>query len=105
MFDQKKVSENVKYENFILRSFVSGSVDWKPTKQLNSRLSPEPSPISEEKLREIMDRESVWVSDPVEGFVLGRIVDIGEDGATVEPFDRKKKPVVARYERSTVCMP
>ena len=75
---------------------VSGSVDWKPTKQQNSRLSPEPPPISEEKLREIMDRESVWVSDPEEGFVLGRIVDIGEDGATVEPVDRKKKPVVAR---------
>ena len=92
------MSENGKYENFIVQSFVSGSVDWKPTKQSNNRLSPEPPKISEEQLKEIMDRESVWVADPEEGFVLGRIVDIGEDGATVEPFDRKKKPVVARYE-------
>ena len=73
-------------------------MDWKPTKQTNNRLSPEPPPISEEKLREIMDRESVWVADPEQGFVLGRIVDIGEDGATVEPQDRRKKPVVARYK-------
>ena len=82
-------------------NYISGSVDWKPTKQASSsnrRLSPEPPPISEEKLREIMDRESVWVADPEQGFVLGRIVDIGEDGATVEPQDRRKKPVVARYE-------
>ena len=77
--------------------FLSGSVDWKPTKQLNNRLSPEPPALSEEQIREIMDRESVWVSDPGDGFVRGRIVDIGEDGATVEPVDRKKKPVVARY--------
>ena len=40
---------------------------------------------------------AIWQPRPQDGFVLGRIVDIGEDGATVEPFDRKKKPVVARY--------
>ena len=55
--------------------------------------------IPEDKKREIMDREKVWVSDPVEGFVLGRIVDIGEEGATVEPVDRKRKPVIASFDR------
>ena len=40
---------------------------------------------------------AIWQPGSQDGFVLGRIVDIGEDGATVEPFDRKKKPVVARY--------
>ena len=45
--------------------------------------------IPEDKLKTIMDREKVWVSDPIEGFILGRIVDIGEDGATVEPLNRK----------------
>ena len=80
-------------------------MDWKPTKQASSnrRLSAEPPPISEEKLREIMDRESVWVADPEQGFVLGKIVDIGEDGATVEPQDRRKKPVVARYKECRVA--
>ncbi len=77
---------------------VSASVDWKPTTaNKSSRLSPEPPPVPEEKIKEIMERENVWVSEPVEGFIRGRIVDIGEDGATVEPIDRGKKPVVARY--------
>ena len=84
-------------------SFLSpfaGSVDWKPTtKAKNSRLSPEPPVVPEEKIKEIMERENVWVSDPIEGFIRGRIVDIGEEGATVEPVERGKKPVFARYHK------
>ena len=31
--------------------------------------------------------KKVWVPHPIEGFKLGRIVDIGTDTITVEPFD------------------
>ena len=31
--------------------------------------------------------KKVWVPHPTEGFKLGRIVDIGADSITVEPFD------------------
>ena len=31
--------------------------------------------------------KKVWVPHPIEGFKLGRIVDIGSDTITVEPFD------------------
>lgn len=31
--------------------------------------------------------KKVWVSHPIEGFKLGRIVDIAADSITVEPFD------------------
>lgn len=32
------------------------------------------------------DGKKVWVPHPTEGYKLGRIVDIGADGITVEPF-------------------
>ena len=31
--------------------------------------------------------KKVWVPHPTEGFKLGRIVDIGSDDITIEPFD------------------
>jgi hypothetical protein len=31
----------------------------------------------------MMEKQKVWVPDPVEGFVLGRIEDIGHDGQAV----------------------
>ena len=54
-----------------------------------------------------MERENVWVADPIAGFVRGRIVDLNEDGATVEPVDQtpspghrgKPKPIVASFDR------
>jgi len=30
-----------------------------------------------------MEKQKVWVPDPVEGFVLGTIEDIGHDGQTL----------------------
>ena len=33
------------------------------------------------------DGKKVWVPHPMEGFKLGRIVDIGADSISVEPFD------------------
>ncbi len=36
----------------------------------------------------IMDGgKKVWVPHPTEGFKLGRIVDIGSDSISIEPFD------------------
>lgn len=37
-----------------------------------------------------MEQQRVWVPDPAEGFVLGKIVDIGLDEVTVQPNDSKK---------------
>ena len=31
--------------------------------------------------------KKVWVPHPTEGYKLGRIVDIGSDTLTIEPFD------------------
>ena len=31
--------------------------------------------------------KKVWVPHPTEGFKPGRIVDIGSDDVTIEPFD------------------
>ena len=42
--------------------------------------------------------EKVWVADGTEGFLLGRIVDIGDEGPVVQPFDNRP-PVVATYDR------
>lgn len=33
--------------------------------------------------------ETVWARDLVEGFVLGRITELSEDGAEVSPLDSK----------------
>ena len=35
------------------------------------------------------DGKKVWVPHPLEGFVLGRITDIGSDGVTVESLEKK----------------
>ena len=55
--------------------------------------------VPEDKKREIMDREKVWVPDPDEGFVLGQIVDLTEEGALVQPLLRSKKPIEASFDR------
>ncbi|KAK7866674.1 hypothetical protein R5R35_006058 [Gryllus longicercus] len=38
-----------------------------------------------------MDKQKVWVPDPVEGFLLGKIIDLGHDGeATVQSLNGKQ---------------
>ena len=47
-----------------------------------------------------MDKEKVWATDPLEGFVLGRIVDLSEEGAVVEAVhDRSRQPIVTSFDR------
>jgi hypothetical protein len=37
------------------------------------------------------DGKKFWVPDPEHGFLLGRLVDIGHDSLTIEPFDTPGK--------------
>jgi myosin-6 len=38
-----------------------------------------------------MDGKKFWVPDPEHGFKLGKLVDIGVDSLTIEPFDTPGK--------------
>ncbi|XP_053396881.1 unconventional myosin-VI-like isoform X2 [Mercenaria mercenaria] len=44
--------------------------------------------------------KKVWVPHPTEGFKLGRIVDIGSEFITIEPFDAPGTTLKAMYDRS-----
>ncbi|XP_054269239.1 myosin heavy chain 95F isoform X2 [Macrosteles quadrilineatus] len=46
-----------------------------------------------------MEQQRVWVPDTDEGFVLGRIVDIGLDEVTVQPNDPKKPKQTCSLDR------
>lgn len=41
--------------------------------------------------------ETVWARDPVEGFVLGRISELLQDGAEVVPLDQKFQRRVCQF--------
>jgi len=56
------------------------------------------STIRREKKREISGLDKVWVSDGAGGFLLGKIVELSEDGPIVQPFDQSVKCVTAGYE-------
>ena len=45
-----------------------------------------------------MERDKVWVGDPLAGFILGRTVDIGQDGPVVQPLDRARPAIQASYD-------
>ncbi|KAK6628370.1 Unconventional myosin-VI [Polyplax serrata] len=47
-----------------------------------------------------MENHRVWLPDPQEGFILGKVVDIGMGEVTVEPLDSKKKKVVCSLDRT-----
>ena len=42
--------------------------------------------------------EKVWVSDGQGAFALGRIVELGEEGPTVQPLDSRLGPLTAGYD-------
>ena len=96
------------YSNNIYGSFtVSGTsyIDWKPRKSSSAAQQPEPPTYGEQidpqkRKEEVMDKEKVWATDPLEGFVLGRIVDLSEEGAVVEAVhDRSRQPIVTSFDR------
>ena len=43
--------------------------------------------------------EKVWISDPHEGFVLGRIVDLTDEGALVARLDKSRKEESVSFDR------
>ena len=45
-----------------------------------------------------MDRDKVWLGDPRSGFILGRIVEIGNEGPIVKPLDRNSSALQASYD-------
>jgi len=50
------------------------------------------------KKREIEGLDKVWVNDGSGGFMLGKIVELSEEGPIVQPFDETLKCVTAGYE-------
>ena len=60
---------------------------------------PDKPQFPEEKKKEIMDKEKVWVSEPQEGFVLGQIIDLTDEGAMVQPISSKFKSIQAPFDR------
>ena len=45
-----------------------------------------------------MERDKVWVGDPKAGFVLGNIVEIGDEGPIVQPHDRSLPVRMTSYD-------
>ncbi|XP_037079769.1 unconventional myosin-VI-like [Pollicipes pollicipes] len=46
-----------------------------------------------------MEEQKVWVPHPVDGFVLGQITDLADDGVTVQPRERGRPPLTVSYDR------
>lgn len=46
-----------------------------------------------------MENQKVWVPDPADGFILGRILDLGMDEVTVQPVDSKKQKAAFTLDR------
>ncbi|XP_043204148.1 unconventional myosin-VI-like isoform X1 [Amphibalanus amphitrite] len=46
-----------------------------------------------------MEEQKVWVPHPSDGYQLGQIADLAEDGATVQPLDPKRPAVTVPYDR------
>ena len=40
----------------------------------------------------------VWVSDGAGAFILGRIVELSEEGPTIQPFSQPEKLITAGYD-------
>jgi myosin VI len=49
------------------------------------------------------DGKRFWVADSENGFRLGKLVDIGTDSLTIEPFDSPGKPVTASHDNVFPC--
>lgn len=45
-----------------------------------------------------MENHKIWAPDPIHGFRLGRIVDIGEDTINVQILDEPNKVITATYD-------
>ena len=85
------ISRNFSIELIFFYLFTGQSyTDWKKPE---APKEPDKPQFPEEKKKEIMDKEKVWVSEPQEGFVLGQIVDLTDEGALVQPLSSKFKSI------------
>lgn len=50
-----------------------------------------------------LERKKYWVPDPEHGFKLGKLVDIGSDTMTIEPFDSPSKTISASPDSIFPC--
>ena len=66
-------------------------------------IQPEPPILSDDKKREMLEKEKVWMSDPHDGFVLGRIIDLTEEGALVERVHGKRCETTVSFEQLYPC--
>ena len=60
------------------------------------------SPVSlfpNQSVDQVMERQKVWVPQVEEGFILGHIVDLGTEEVTVQPRDKRFKPITCPFER------
>ena len=79
-------------------------IDWKPKASQSSEvIQPEPPILSDDKKREMLEKEKVWISDPHDGFVLGRIIDLTEEGALVERVHGKRCETTVSFEQLYPC--
>lgn len=46
----------------------------------------------------IVDSQLVWARDPHEGYIRGRIAELGAQGFDVQPEDRKKPKRTCAYD-------
>nr|CAD7587509.1 unnamed protein product [Timema genevievae] len=84
--------------------FLRGDCDWRPecaSGVSTLRLRPHCSESTTEQMVGVaMESQKVWVPDPTEGYILGRIRDIGFDGeVTVVPVESKRPNVVSLLDR------
>ena len=95
------ISRNFSIELIFFYLFTGQSyTDWKKPE---APKEPDKPQFPEEKKKEIMDKEKVWVSEPQEGFVLGQIVDLTDEGALVQPLSSKFKSIQGIIISNSKC--
>ncbi len=78
-------------------------IDWKPKSSLAETIHPDPPTLSIDRKREMLEKELVWIADPYAGFVLGRIIDLTDEGALVERVSGKKHESTVSFEQLYPC--
>jgi hypothetical protein len=87
-----------------LSTFSGASfIDWKPKSSLAETIHPDPPTLSIDRKREMLEKELVWIADPHAGFVLGRIIDLTDEGALVERVSGKKHESTVSFEQLYPC--
>jgi hypothetical protein len=91
---------------FVFLFLGASFINWNPkatATQSSEVIQPEPPILSDDKKREMLEKEKVWISDPHDGFVLGRIVDLTEEGALVERVHGKRCETTVSFEQLYPC--